>query len=666
MEYNKIKSIQKIGKKLVYDIHHNIPTGAFIDDQPNILTEAGLISNCGRHAGGVVLTDSPIEKQNMPLVIGGKGDKRSLQTPWTEGVNFRMLEHFGFLKFDFLALGTLRIFENTVRKILKKQTGRLESEIPFEEVQKWFYEHLSPDKNPMDDINVYKHVFWNGNFISIFQFVKPNTQDFMRRMKPVSVKDISIATSIHRPGPLGLKVDRDFLNNRANPEKIKYEHPFLKEVLEPTSGLLIFQEQLQLIYHHLCGVPLDETDSVRKAFTKKEINNKEKAAKEREKLKTEFIEKTKQFAGMDSARSSIFFDKMESLVSYSFNMSHAISYSIATYQCCWFLTYYPDEWITACLDYAALEKGKVVGQEDPKATAMREAQKLGYKFSKPDINFSSAGYEMHPTKEKVIIPGLTTIDGIGDAALEEINKNKPYKDIKDLLVNEEGKWKHSKFNRKALTNLICLEALDSLNFISDKENGVQNYKQAYNVIVENFDLLKRTSAKKKNNDIVPILDELVQKEKLANTEDWTKNEKIKYWVELAGSADLSLILSEKYSKSIEKMKLKSVDGIRDIDFLEEGENTKITDQVWFILRKMEPKTSKNGKPFLELAVIGEKFSDLIVKIWGEFSEDVIGRFPLYEVYCGTIVKNKYGLSASLGNLASLVEVCDFLFPEEID
>jgi hypothetical protein len=331
MEYNKIKSIQKIGKKAVYDIHHNIPTGAFIDDQPNILTEAGLISNCGRHAGGVVLTDSPIEKQNMPLVIGGKGDKRSLQTPWTEGVNFRMLEHFGFLKFDFLALGTLRIFENTVRKILKKQTGRLESEIPFEEVQKWFYEHLSPDKNPMDDINVYKHVFWNGNFISIFQFVKPNTQDFMKRMKPVSVKDISIATSIHRPGPLGLKVDRDFLNNRANPEKIKYEHPFLKEVLEPTSGLLIFQEQLQLIYHHLCGVPLDETDSVRKAFTKKEINNKEKAAKEREKLKTEFVEKTKQFAGMDSTKSSIFFDKMEKLVAYSFNASLKSDTKIPTY-----------------------------------------------------------------------------------------------------------------------------------------------------------------------------------------------------------------------------------------------------------------------------------------------------------------------------------------------
>jgi DNA polymerase-3 subunit alpha len=319
VKQNKIISIEKIGKKPVFDIHHNIPTGAFIDEQPNIVSKAGLISNCGRHAGGVVLTDSPIEKQNMPLIIGGKNDKRSLQTPWTEGVNFRMLEHFGFLKFDFLALGTLRIFENTVRKILKKQTGRPESEIPFEEVQKWFYDHLSPDNNPMDDLKVYQNVFWNGNFISIFQFVRPNTQEFMKRMKPKSIKDIAIATSIHRPGPLGLKVDKEFLENRANPELIKYEHPFLKEVLEPTSGLLIFQEQLQLIYHHLCGIPLEETDSVRKAFTKKEINNKEKAAKEREKLKAEFIEKTKNFAGLEEQKSSKFFDKMEKLVAYSFN-----------------------------------------------------------------------------------------------------------------------------------------------------------------------------------------------------------------------------------------------------------------------------------------------------------------------------------------------------------
>jgi len=320
MNNRKIISIKKLdGKHKVYDLHHNVSPSVFIDNQPNLLTEAGLISNCGRHAGGVVLTDSPLEKENMPLIIGGKNEKRSLQTPWTEGVNFRMLEHFGFLKFDFLALGTLRMFENTVRKILIKYHGIKEPS--FEQINEWFQKHLSPDNNNFDDIEVYKHVFWNGNFFSIFQFVKPNTQEFMRKMKPVSIRDIAIATSIHRPGPLGLKVDKLFLNNRANPDKIQYEHPLLEDVLKPTSGLLIFQEQLQLIYAKLCGMPLDETDSVRKAFTKKETSNKEKAAKEREKLKQEFVDKTKKFANIDSAKSAAFFDKMEALVAYSFNAS---------------------------------------------------------------------------------------------------------------------------------------------------------------------------------------------------------------------------------------------------------------------------------------------------------------------------------------------------------
>jgi DNA polymerase III alpha subunit len=346
----------------------------------------------------------------------------------------------------------------------------------------------------------------------------------------------------------------------------------------------------------------------------------------------------------------------------SVSNSHAISYSIATFQCAYLLTYYPDEWVTACLDYAALEKGKVVGQEDPKAVAIREAQKLGYKFSKPDINFSSAGYEIHPTKEKTIIPGLTTIEGIGDAALEEINKNKPYKSIKDLLVNEDGTWKHSKFNRKALTNLICLEALDSLNIISP-DGELQNYKQLYNVIIENFDLLKKISTRKKNNDITPVLEELIKKEKELNTQDWTKAEKTKFWLELAGGADLSLILDKKYLTAIEKMNLVSVDNIKDIDFLEEGENKKITEEVWFILRKITVKTTKTGKLYAELSVIGEKFSDLIIKVWGLTSKEILDEYPIYEVYCGTITKDKYGLSTNLQKIASLTEIYDYLFSD---
>lgn len=645
----QIKKIERIeGERHVYDIHHNLPPGAFYDRQPNLVTDAALISNCGRHAGGVVLTDSPLEKENMPLIIGGKDTKRSLQTPWTEGVNYRMLEHFGFLKFDFLALGTLRIFEKTVEKIIKRKTGA--KYVRFEEIKKWFADNLSPDKNPMTDMNVYKHVFWDGNYMSIFQFVKPNTQSFMRRMKPTCIRDIATATSIHRPGPLSLSVDEKFLNNRENHANLKYEHPLLKEVLEDTENLLIFQEQLQLIYHKLCGIPLDETDGVRKAFTKKEINNKEKAAAERDKLKGEFIKLSKENAGVDEKMSSKFFDNMAALVAYSFNLSHAISYSLATYQCAHFLTYHPDEWVTSCLDYSATEKGKVVGQDDPKSTSMREAQKLGYKFAKPDINWSGQGYEMHPTEAKVIVPGFTSIKGIGMAALQEIYANRPYKTIEDLLITPSGQWRHSKFNKKALGSLIQLEGFDSLNCVGPNKQ-VENYKQLYNIILGNYDNLKRISGLKKNNDIRPVLQKLIEEAK--GEPDWTREEKIGFWLALAGSVNMDLVLDERYVKVINQYGLVSIDAVPEPE-----PDTVIKETVWFIVKSVAAKVSKAGKPYLEMKVNGEKFVDITLRLWNVANADTIvkqGLIKKNSLMCGEVKRDNFGFSTFYKNIASLLE-----------
>ena len=656
----QIKSILKSQEpRRVYDIHHNLPPGAFYDRQPNLVTDAALISNCGRHAGGVVLTDSPLEKENMPLIIGGKDTKRSLQTPWTEGVNYRMLEHFGFLKFDFLALGTLRIFEKTVEKVLKKTTGR--KHIRFEEIKKWFGDNLSPDRNPMTDMNVYKNVFWDGNYMSIFQFVKPNTQSFMRRMKPTCIRDIAIATSIHRPGPLSLKVDEKFLQNRENHDNLKYEHPLLKEVLESTENLLIFQEQLQLIYHKLCGIPLDETDGVRKAFTKKEINNKEKAAAERDKLKGEFMRLSKENAGVDEKMSSKFFDNMSALVAYSFNLSHAVSYSIATYQCAHFLTYHPDEWVTSCLDYYATEKGKVVGQDDPKATSMREAQKLGYKFAKPDINWSGQGYDMHPTEPKVIVPGFTSIKGIGMSALQEIYANRPYKTLEDLLITPNGQWRHSKFNKKALGSLIQLEGFDSLGFVGPNKQ-VENYKQLYNIILGNYDNLKRISGLKKNNDIRPVLQQLILEQK--GVPDWTREEKIGFWLALAGSVNMDLVLDERYVKVINQYGLVSIDAVPEPE-----PNSVVKDMVWFIVKSVAAKTSKAGKPYLEMKVNGEKFVDITLRLWNVANAEAIvknGAIKKNSLMCGEVKRDNFGFSTFYKNIASLLEASNHADRDDSD
>lgn len=287
----------------------------------------------GRHAGGVIITNG--SRESMPLIKA----KGGLQTPWPEGLAARHLEDFGLLKFDVLGLGTLRIFEDTITRILKKEGQKYVSQA---DINKWFFEKLHPDNNPMDDLKVYKHVYWEGRYAGIFQFVKDNVQRFMKEMKPRSVLDIAIATSIFRPGPMGLEIEMPdgekvhgaqnvFLINRKNPESVKYAHPALKEVLEYTSGLLIFQEQLQLIVNKLSGMHLDDTDSIRKAFTKKDKSNAEKQAKEIKALGEKFVTDSMAHSGISREAAEEVWKDFEKWTAYGFNKSLLDSTPVHTY-----------------------------------------------------------------------------------------------------------------------------------------------------------------------------------------------------------------------------------------------------------------------------------------------------------------------------------------------
>jgi DNA polymerase III alpha subunit len=155
-------------------------------------------------------------------------------------------------------------------------------------------------KKKVRDITVAK----NSNFVAnglVVHNCKDNVQKFMQKMKPSSVLDIAIATSIFRPGPMGLDAHNIFLKNRTNPEEVTYVHPVLEEVLGYTGGLLIFQEQLQLIVNRLSGMHLDDTDSIRKAFTKKDKSNAEKQAKEIQELGKKFVTDSMSYSGIIQA-----------------------------------------------------------------------------------------------------------------------------------------------------------------------------------------------------------------------------------------------------------------------------------------------------------------------------------------------------------------------------
>jgi len=571
-----------------------------------------------RHAGGVIITEN--SREGMPLIKAGG----ELQTPWPEGVNFRHLEEFGLLKFDILGLGTLRMFEQCVKRILQKNGVKNPS---FKQIKQWFWDNLHPDNNPMDDQKVFENVFWNGNYTGIFQFINDKTQNFMRQMKPKSVTDIAVATSIFRPGPLSLKVDQRFLNNRANPESVLYKHPLLKEVFAETSGLLVFQEQLQMIYHKLAGVPLEDTDGIRKAFTKKEINNKEKAQAERNKLRQSFIEACGKANNIDPEDCGDIFDEMEKLVAYSFNKSHAVCYAITTWQCAWFLTYYPDEWIATYIDYCAISKGKVTGKEDPKAIAIKEAKALGYELTKPDINVSEYEFAVHPTKAKTLVPSFSSLAHVGKTAVSEIKQFRPYTSVKDLLINPDGSWRHSKFNKSALTTLIKLEALGSMDIVGEGKT-FKNYKQAYMVLVEKNDLFKRITSRKKNNDITADLEAAIAE--VQSVEDWTKAEKLEFTKELAGSVDFDLLLPKDAREKLDELGFESID-----NWSEKG-------NYWAIVASAGLAKTKTGKTYLKLRLFAEANKEVTCFIWG-WKGDV--NLVQNDVIVGLFDKSDFGFSA---------------------
>lgn len=629
MKLTKIKQIEKIRTDSVYDIHHLLSAENFWDQHPNLVAEGYIISNCSRHAGGVLITDDAYG--NMPVIKSGG----TLQTPWVEGLNNRHLEALGFLKFDILGLGTLRIIEGTIEKIIKKQIGK--KHVSFEEINKWYYENIHPDNNEMIDISVYKNIYWEGKWAGIFQFINPSSQDFIKKMKPTSIADIAAATSIFRPGPLSANVDKLYLNNRTNQEQIKYKHPLLKEVLGPTYGCIIYQEQLQLIYHKLAGMPLEETDMVRKAFTKKDISNKEKAAEERKILRDDFIIKCKQANAIEEKLSGDIFDELEKYVSYSFNLAHAASYATVSYQCAWFLTYYPDEWTTSYIDYCINDKGKAAGKEDPKSIALKEATRLGYKLGKPDINYSTHEYIC---KDNVMIPSITSLKNVGKTVLYELDDNRPYKTIEDLLWKQENGdevWKHSKFNKRALSALIQMEAFDSMDIVGP-DKVFKNYKQMHSVLFDKSDELKKAISRKKNRNHKELLQQYITE--VQGMEDWTRQERLKIKKEIAGMDDMSLIVTPEMREFILE---------NDIDPIE---NWNSKDSIyWAIVISTTVAVTKTEKQYLKIRLKSENGSEIFCNIWNYKASE--NNLNPNDVVVGSFDKNNFGLSTFLSKIYKL-------------
>jgi DNA polymerase III alpha subunit len=429
----------------------------------------------GRHAGGVLIADERELEQTMPL-ISVRGD---LQTPWTEGMNFRNLEDNGFIKFDFLGLTLMKDVENCIRRILIKNGNPSPT---FLQIRDFFDEHLNCRYIGQDDQKVWENTYHNASFApGIFQFTAQGARNFCHQAKPRNIEELAAITAIYRPGPLKANVHVKYVEAGKDIENIQYAHPIIEEVLGPTRGFITFQEQFMTLAVKLAGFSPGESDKMRKTLVKKSLDTIGKKGSERDQLRKQFVEGAERLHGLDPKDMNDLFDKIEFFSLYGFNKSHAVAYAIDSYYAAWLYTYHPREWIATVLES---ENNSPQGL----AKAIRESKALGYKFAPADVNYS--GDEWTYNKElQALMPPLSSIKGLGDKAMDEILSARPFKNLNDLFYDSEGEWRHSKVNKTCFEALCQIEAFSSLEEF--KEGKLDNHRQLLHIISENYEKIRK-------------------------------------------------------------------------------------------------------------------------------------------------------------------------------
>ena len=503
--------------------------------------------------------------KHMPLIRSGG----VIQTPWSEGQNVRHLEPLGFIKFDVLGLASLRMVETAIRHILKRHYNNPDP--TFQDVRDYYNEYLHPDKIDLKDAKVYKNIFHKGKWAGIFQFTESGAQNFCKQAKPKNIIDISAITSIYRPGPLGANVDKKYVKAKENPRNIDYINKYVKDVTKETYGFLIFQEQIASLAHELGeGISLDEGNLLRKLLTKKGTG---KGVQEKEKIRKKFVKGCVN-KKMTEDQANELWNNFEYFSGYGFNKSHAVSYSILSFQCAWLLNYYRAEWMAAFLDKEP---------DSRKEKAIGVAKSMGFKIEPLNVNTSGKVWEIS-SDGKTLIKPLTSIKGLGDSAMDQILMHRPFNVVEDFLFHEEIVY--SKLNKKALDVLCRSGALSPLQ--DDRFTGAKHFWSAV-----------ACDRPRKPKD---LLDNI---ETYSEEGDFSIEERVQYLTDLTGIFPINLVMKDTVRKQLDQYAVPAI-----------SEYDPDLNVVWFIPRKVNIRKTKNDKTYYVLEVIDSNNVVTQIRCWG--------------------------------------------------
>jgi DNA polymerase-3 subunit alpha len=421
--YEKADRIAKLvpfGMPLAQALEQSPQLRAFSEEEPKLFSIAlkleGLLRNASTHAAGVVIAPEPLEKF-VPLL-------RLPDDQFVTQFDMHDLEALGLLKMDFLGLRNLTILSD-VQKLVRERKGL---DIKLEEI-------------PLDDPATYE-LIRSGATTGVFQLESAGMRALIRRLLPTEFRDLIAILALYRPGPLESGMVDDYIERKHGRQPVTYPHERVRDILEETYGLPIYQDQVMLMAQKLAGFSLAEADVLRKAMGKKKP---EVMAEMREKFVAGCVQN-----GIAQEEAEAIFADIEKFASYAFAKAHAAAYAFITYWTAYFKAHFPTEFMAALLTSVQDNIEKV-------AAYIEECREMGIEVLPPDVNESDVGFT--PVGEGKIRFGLGAIKHVGESAVEAIllaRNSGPFRDFLDFCLRVDPE----RVDRETLECLIKAGAMD--------------------------------------------------------------------------------------------------------------------------------------------------------------------------------------------------------------
>jgi len=379
----------------------------------------GLSRHASTHAAGVVISNRPL-MEYLPLYRGQDGE---VVTQY----HMKDVEKIGLVKFDFLGLKTLTVLNNAIRAIRRERGVSIE--LP---------------QIPLDDPETFA-LLSSGSTLGIFQLEGSGMRDLLIKLKPENFREIIALVALYRPGPLGSGMVDDYIKRKHDRGLIRYDIPELKEILEDTYGVIVYQEQVMRIASTLAHFTLEDADILRRAMSKKD-------PREMEMQKEKFLGGARKNR-IPQAKAEKIFDLMSKFAEYGFNKSHSAAYALIAYETAYLKAHYPLEFVAASMSSEVQNAEKVLKY-------IAECREMGIQILPPEINES---YKHFTVVENQIRFGLAAVKNVGDAAMDAIlaerKERGPFRSLHDFVQRVDLR----RVNKRVIESLIKCGAFDFSN-----------------------------------------------------------------------------------------------------------------------------------------------------------------------------------------------------------